>query len=54
MDLSLIMDVIYMQIAMHVAKTNLEGRLSQHFDICFSFGFTVCKRLGFKVTQHAA
>ena len=47
MDISLIMTITGMEIAIHVAETHLEGRVSQNFDIGLSFCFIVCRRLNF-------
>ena len=48
MDISLIMNITGMKIAIHVAETRLEGRVSQNFDIGLSFCFILCSRLNFK------
>ena len=37
MNISLIMRLTCLRIVMHVLKTHLEGRVSQHFDIDLSF-----------------
>ena len=47
MNISLIMNITGMGIAIHVAETRLEGRVSQNFDIGLSFCFILCRRLNF-------
>ena len=44
MDISLIMAHICLRICMYIPKIYMEGRVSQIFDIGFSFGFIVCRR----------
>ena len=39
----LVMKLTIMQIAIHVAETHWEGRVSQNFDIGLSFCFIVCR-----------
>ena len=45
MDISLIKTIMGMKIAIHVAETHWEGRVSQNFDIALSFCFILCRRL---------
>ena len=52
MDISLIMNITGMKIAIHVAETRLEGRVSQNFDIGLSFCFILCSRLNLKKKNH--
>ena len=39
MDISLIINITGMRIAIHLAETHLEGRVSQNFDTGLSFCF---------------
>ena len=48
MDISLIMTVTCMTICIHIAKTHMEGSLSQIFYLGFSFHFMECRRLEFE------
>ena len=47
MDISLIMKITGIKLAIHVAEIRLEGRVSQNFDIGLSFCFMLCRRLNF-------
>ena len=47
MNISLIMNITGMKIAIHVAETRLEGNVSQYFDIGLSFCVILCRRLNF-------
>ena len=47
MNISLIMNITGMKIAIHVAETRLEGSVSQNFDIGLSFCVILCRRLNF-------
>ena len=44
MDNSLIIKLICLKIRMYIPWICLEGRMSQNFDIGFSFHFIVCRR----------
>ena len=44
MDISLIIALICLKIYMYIAKMYMEGRVSQIFDVGFSFCFIVCRR----------
>ena len=48
MDISLIMKITGIKLAIHVAEIRLEGRVSQNFDTGLSFCFMLCRRLNFK------
>ena len=37
MDISLIMTATFLKLSIHDAKTHLEGKVSQNFDLGFSF-----------------
>ena len=37
-----------MKIAVHVAETHSEGRVSQNFDIGLSFCFILCRKMDFQ------
>ena len=45
MDISLIVNITGMIIAIHVAETHWEGRVSQNFDIALNFCFILCRKL---------
>ena len=47
MDISLIMKMTGMKIAIHVAEIRWEGRVSQNFDIGLSFCLILCRKLNF-------
>ena len=47
MDFSLIMKLTGMKIAMYVAETHWEGRVSQNCDIDLSFSFMIFRRVNF-------
>ena len=47
MDFSLIMKLTGMKIAMYVAETHWEGRVSQNFEIDLSFSFMIFRRVNF-------
>ena len=47
MDISLIMKITGIKLAIHVAEIRLEGRVSQNFDIGLRFCFMLCRRLNF-------
>ena len=47
MDISLIMKITGMKIAIHVAEIRWEGRVSQNFDIGLSFCLILCRKLNF-------
>ena len=47
MDISLIIKITGIKLAIHVAEIPLEGRMSQNFDIGLSFCFMLCRRLNF-------
>ena len=48
MDVSLIIVLICLRIRMYIPKMYMEGRVSQIFDIGFSFFFIECRRWKFK------
>ena len=48
MDISLIMRLTYLKIAIHVLRMNLEGSVSQSFDIGLSFNLVAFSRGDFK------
>ena len=52
MDISLIMKITGMKIAIHVAETRLEGRVSQNFDLGLRFCFISCRRLYLKKKKY--
>ena len=45
MDISLIMKITGMKIAIHVAEIRWEGRVSQNFDIGLSFCLILCMKI---------
>ena len=47
MDISLVMKITGMKLAIHVSKIPLEGRVSQNFDKGLSYCFMLCRRLNF-------
>ena len=47
MDISLVMKITGIKLAIHAAEIRLEGRVSQNFDIGLSFCFMLCRRLNF-------
>ena len=47
LDFSLIMKLTGMTIAMHVAETYLEGKVSQNFDTVLSYCFILDRRVNF-------
>ena len=48
MDISLVIKVTIMKIAIHVAQIYCEGRVSQNFDIGPSFYFIICRNVDFQ------
>ena len=48
MDISLIMILICLRIVIHVLRIHLEGRVSQNFDIGFSFNLVAFRKGDFK------
>ena len=50
MDILLIVNItgIIVKIAIHVAETHLEGRVSQNSDIALSLCFILCRKLNTK------
>ena len=48
MNISLVIKVTIMKIAIHVAGIHYEGRVSQNFDIGPSFYFILCRRVDFQ------
>ena len=48
MDISLIINITVIKIAIHVAETCLEGRVSQNCYIGLRFYFILCRRLNLK------
>ena len=47
MDISLIMRLTIMKIAIHVTETDWEGRVSQNLDTGLSFCFILCRKVDF-------
>ena len=51
-DISIVIKVTIMKIAIHVAEIHWEGRVSQNVDIGHSLYFILCRRVDFqKVTK---
>ena len=48
MDISLVIKVTIIKIAIHVAEIHCEGRMSQNFDIGPSFYIILCRRVDFQ------
>ena len=51
MDISLIIALICLKFCMYILKMYMEGRVSQIFDIGFSFCLIVCRREKHKQSQ---